>query len=496
MSVPPVSSNMDGIPSDANSETTVARPAEAPPGLRGRLGVPGLVAAVVAFASPLAAVAGYLAFVIASGNGLGAPVTVSLVGALVLIFSVGYVRMAELVPNPGGFYAYVTAALGKATGLGTGLLTTVGYLVGGFGFYIYGGIVASSAVRDALHGPDIPWWAYMIAFILVVSTLAYRGIDSSVRALSAVMVFEVGIVLVFDLVVALRGGPTGRPLDSFTWHSVASGSVPMAALFGLLLFTGFESTTLFREEVKEPAKTIRRATYISVTLITVLFAASAWCLIVAYGTDTVVGEAQQDPTGIFATAVSNYLGSTMMTVTSVLLVTSIFASQLSLSNSVCRYLFSMGKDGVLAPALGRAHDERHSPHRAAVVLAMFHLVGLVIVLIARQSPSDMFAWSAFAVAIAILASYFLMSVAVFVFFARRRDGIDTAARLLLAGIAVVGFAATLIWALLNPEAIAGQESVFNYLIPIGLLLVTVGGAGYAVLLRVRRPDVYRRIGRQ
>ncbi|MFC9355740.1 APC family permease [Rhodococcus sp. NPDC057014] len=495
MTTPPVSTREESDDFDDAAGTLVTpHPTEATSGLRGRLGVPGLVFAVLALASPLAGVAGYLAFVIASGNGLGAPVAILAMGLVVLIFSIGYVKMAELVPNPGGFYAYVTAGLGRAAGLGMGMLITLGYTAGTVGFYTFGGLIANGTV-NALGGPDIPWWVYTVAFIAIVSALTYRGLDASVRVMSFLLALEVGIVLIVDQVVTFRGGPSGRPLEPFTMHAITSGSVPMAALFALLLFTGFEVTTLFREEVKDPAKTIRRSTYIAVAVIAVLFAYSAWCLITAFGVDNVVAEAQADPTGIFSVAVQSYLGSTMMTLTSLLLITSVFASQLGVSNSVCRYLYSMGKDGVLASALGRAHDTRHSPHRAAVTLGFLNAGVTIIVVAFRYSPIEMFTWSAFTIALAILASYFLVSVTVFVFLLRKREA-ATPRTLLLSGIAVVAFGVMLLLALLNPAGIAGQESVLNYLIPIVLLAVFVGGALYAVYLRNSRPDVYRRIGRQ
>ncbi|WP_433207334.1 APC family permease [Nocardia sp. CA-107356] len=469
--------------------------AGASPGLRGRLGVPGLVFSVMALASPLAGVAGYLAFVISNGNGLGAPVAIAAMGVLLLIFSVGYVKMAQVVPNPGGFYAYVSAGLGRIAGLGMGTLITIGYTAGTVGYYTFGGIIASGTVQTSLHGPHIPWWVYTLAFILIVSALTYRGLDGSVRVMTVLLTLEVAIVLIIDLVITFRGGPSGRPLEPFTMHAMTSGSVPMAALFAILLFTGFEVTTLFREEVKDPVKTVRRSTYIAVVLTSVIFAYSAWCLITAFGVDEVIPQAQTDPTGMFATAVNSYLGNNMMTLVSVLLITSLFASQLSVNNSVCRYLYSMGKDRVLASALGAAHDTRHSPHRAAVTLGLINSGLTVVVVAVHYDEVKLFTWSTFTIALAILASYFLVAITVFVYFLRNRQA-ATLWNWILSGISIVALGAMLVVALLNPAAIAGQSSRLNYLIPIALLVVFFGGAAYALYLRNRKPDVYRRIGRQ
>ncbi|MFE3054211.1 APC family permease [Nocardia sp. NPDC059239] len=490
------SSSIDDADKDA-ATAEGSNSTEPTAGLRGRLGVLGVVSAVLAFTAPLGGVAGYVALIIASGNGLGAPAAFIAVGILILIFSTGYTRMTQLVPNAGGFYAYVSVGLGRAVGLGTGLLTTIGYLVGGFGFCVFGGIVASSTIHVRIGGAAVPWWAYTLGFIGAVTALSYRRIDASVRVMTVVMALEVGIVVVFDLFVGLRGGPTGRSLESFTAHAAFSGSPAIAALFAFLLFVGFEVTTLFREEAKDPVRTIRSSTYVSVCFIAVFYALSAWCMITAFGTEEAVGRAQEDPAGMFFGGVERYLGSTAMTISSYLLITSVFACQLSYANTVCRYLYSMGRDGVLPNALGRAHSRHRSPHRAAVLLGIASVALTLAVAACGLSPMDVFTWALFIAGIPLLASYVVVGASIFVYFVRNRKLALVTGRLLFSsGVALGGLAAILVLALANPSALAGRDSIFNYAVPAALLIVLVGGVGYGFALRAWRPHVYRRIGRR
>ncbi|MFE3027435.1 APC family permease [Nocardia tengchongensis] len=490
------SSSIDDADKDAVTDKG-SNPIEPLAGLRGRLGVLGVVSAVLAFTAPLGGVAGYVALIIASGNGLGAPATFVAVGILILLFSIGYTRMTQLVPTAGGFYAYVSVGLGRAVGLGTGLLTTTGYLVGGFGFCVFGGMVASSTIQARLAGAAVPWWAYTLGFIGVVTALSYRRIDASVRVMTVVMAVEVGIVAVFDLFVGLRGGPTGRSLESFTTHAALSGSPTIAALFAFLLFVGFEVTTLFREEVKDPARTIRRSTYLSVGFIAAFYALSAWCMITAFGTEEAVSRAQEDPAGMFFGGVDRYLGPTATTIASYLLITSVFACQLSYANTVCRYLYSMGHDGVLPKVLGRAHSHHGSPHRAAMVLGVVS-AGLTLAVAGCQlSPTDVFTWALFVAGIPLLAGYVLVGASIFVHFVRNRSHDLVTGRLLFSsGLALAGLAGILVLALANPSALAGRDSILNYVVPAALLSVLIGGVGYGFVLRIRRPQVYRRIGRR
>jgi hypothetical protein len=98
------------------SDTTVAETGASPdggvpdadgraPALKGRLGTASIVFTVMAYLAPLGAAAGYVPFVVGYGNGLGAPYTFLLCGALLVLFSFGYLAMVRHVPRPGAFYA-------------------------------------------------------------------------------------------------------------------------------------------------------------------------------------------------------------------------------------------------------------------------------------------------------------------------------------------------------------------------------------------------------
>ena len=44
-------------------------------------------------------------------------------------------------------------------------------------------------------------------------------------------------------------------------------------------FMGFEATTIYSEEAKDPSRTVPRATYLSVLIIGVFYAISTWCMV-------------------------------------------------------------------------------------------------------------------------------------------------------------------------------------------------------------------------
>ncbi|BCW45065.1 hypothetical protein StoSoilB5_22490 [Arthrobacter sp. StoSoilB5] len=106
-----------------------------------------------------------------SQNQLGAPTAYLAAGALILVFAVGFTSMGRHLPNPGAFYACITAGLGKPLGLGASFLAVVSYffiLVGG---YAFGGISLEALVTDVLGGPEVPWWAYTLQLMTIFGTL-------------------------------------------------------------------------------------------------------------------------------------------------------------------------------------------------------------------------------------------------------------------------------------------------------------------------------------
>ena len=108
-------------------------------------------------------------------------------------------------------------------------------------------------------------WA-LVAFA-VVTLLGHRNIDLSRNVLGVLLLGEVAIVLVLDAVVIFPGGHEGLSTGIVTPSEIVSGAPGLALLFALLSFIGFEATAVFRDEARDPLRTIPRATYLALILI-------------------------------------------------------------------------------------------------------------------------------------------------------------------------------------------------------------------------------------
>jgi amino acid transporter len=465
-------------------------------GLRGRLKTADLVLAALAFAGPLAGTAGYITIIISSGNGIGAPSAFLAVMVVLLLFAVGYGAMTRFVPNPGAFYAYITAGLGRPTGLGASFLILASYLAIGVGFYGFAGLAISDFVVR-VGGPEIDWWLYSLIVWVLVGTLAFFRVDLSAKVLGVLLLLEVAVVVIFDVVCFVSGGPEGISLRPFTPDAMFSGSIGIALIFGVALFTGFEATAIYREETIDPEKTIPRATIITVLVIGLFYAITSWAFITGLGTSQAVARSIEDPAGAFFAVALEYGGTVLSDVASVLLITSIFAAHLAIQNVVTRYTWSLSVDGILPKFLSKSHPRFHSPYRASVATSITFFVLTAALIIAGLSSLEIYAWFAGAASFTIIVAMTLTSLAAVVFFRRHpQPGLSPWRSFIAPGLAFLGLLAFAVLAQLNFSSLTGgSNTLSNIMIGAAYVIFAIGFVT-ALILRRTHPATYKKIGRQ
>jgi amino acid transporter len=413
-----------------------------------------------------------------------------------LAFAAGLATMSRHVKNPGAFYAYVTSGLGRPVGLGGAFLAVFAYWLMTTASYAYLGS-ATNRLIAGFGGPEIAWYWYQILGWALVGVIGYLNVELSAKVLTVVMVLEVVIVIVFDAAVAIRGGAAGLSVPLPQSEVFSSGNIGIAVLFCVLCFIGFESTAIFREEAKDPEKTVPRAMYLSVLLIGIFYAVSVAFMIMAYGADEAEAVAADNAAGMFGDALGTYVAPVFMDICAILLVNSVFASQIALQNMLSRYLYSLGNDGVLPKALGKAHPKHRSPYRASlVVTAMVAVLAFPFMFIA-DDPMVFYGKMVGVGTYAITVLMLLASVAVLVFFRRNPDSEASVLKTTIApALAILGFSAVVYLATRHIDLISGVTGGLAVAVIILTYATVVAGIVLASVYRKKRPDVYRRIGRQ
>jgi amino acid transporter len=467
------------------------------PHLRGRMGVVEVAFTVLAFAAPLTGAWGYLPFIILFA-GIGAPLAVLIAMVLLLIFSVGFVKMSRSIDNPGAFYAFVAVGINRSTGLAGAFLATAAYLLLLAGVSSFFGIVSSALIADLSGGFAVPWYVLGLALLVIVAVFGSLGIEVSAKTLSFFLVIEVILVLAFDVVVLGRGGPEGRPLEPWGWNALTHGNMAVGLVFAIVMFIGFEATAVFREEARDPDKTIPRATYLSVGFIGVFNAVTVWLLIVATGVGASVALAESDPTSMFPTAFGNYLGTAMKDVATVLVLTSVFASSLSIHNVFARYMYNLGVDGALPRVLGKVHPKQGSPYIASLTAGAVAIVIVVLVVVFGLDPGVFYGRAAGVGSLCLMVLMVLTMVAVVLFFRRRGTSASDSAwsTLIAPAIAGLGLLAVIALTLANANDFMGTTTGLSITFIAGIAALFVAGLVVAQRIKATRPDVYARLGRQ
>lgn len=469
--------------------------------LSGSLGPTAIVFMVVAAASPLTVIGGGTPLGMLLGNGVGFPSLYIVSAVILLLFAVGLAAMSRHIPKPGAFFTYVGYGLGRPSGLAAAWVAMLAYTAVQLAVYGYLGYILSFTL-ETYTGAALPWWLFSLLMIGLVGILGFRHIDLSSKVLGVLLIGEIGIVLVLIAVVVAVGGANGLSLAPFEPAQVASGSPGVGLMFAIAAFIGFEATTIFRDEAKDPDRTIPRATYLAVIGIGVFYTLASWALVMAWGPDSIVGEVAADPGSLILRTMATYLGTAGEVITNVLLITSMFACVLSFHNVITRYQLSMSTAGVLPGRLSRVHHTHVSPHvssvvqtaTAAVLIALFAVLGLDPVL-------AVFTWFSGVATLAIAVLMAVTSIAVIVYFAKNRTDTRAWNTIIAPGLGFIGLivAAALIvtnFPVMVTDVDADGAPVFGALswaLVSLIVLFPLFGFLQAVWIRARRPADYAKL---
>jgi amino acid transporter len=470
---------------------------------RGTLGVLGVAFFVVSAAAPLTAMAGGAPVAMLLGNGPGIPLAYVVVSVILVIFAVGYTAMARHHTSTGAFYSYVARGLRQPAGGAAALIALLGYNAMQIGLYGLFGAAASGFVAENL-GLSAPWWVFALVALALIAVCGYRQVDLSVKVLAVLVSLEFLIVVILDVAILVEGGGGGGgPITAtpFTWSSFTSGSVAVALLFNFASFIGFEATTIYSEEAKDPNRTVPRATYVAVLTIGVFYTVTTWLMVEAQGAAGLqdhLADLKPDPTAFLFELGGTYLGGALTTVMSLLFVSSVFAALLAFHNAVARYCFALGREGLVPARLGRTHTVHLSPHVGSVSQSVLALVVILLFVGTGLDPVlALFTWLTQLGTLAIIVLMALASFAVLAFFAAHRELDSNRLRTAVApAVGGVAMAAVAVYAASQFGLLIGNpESPLRWALPGLVVLAAVAGVVAAIVLRGRSPELYARMGR-
>jgi amino acid transporter len=470
------------------TSTPATVPSHHPPRLeRGVLSVFNGVALAAAAMAPVLAV---VLNAPAAGPAAGAALPLSFLLAFVACLLVGntVVQFARKLPSSGSFYTFNSHGLGPAGGFFTGWLFWIGYAILAPGLCTALGAFAHDYVRATFHA-DTPWWIYSLIGMVIVLYLSIRSIKASVRVDLTLLTIEVIVFLLLAIIAIVKGG-SGNSAAVFSPSSSPTGlsGVGLGAVFGILSFVGFDAAATLGEEVRNPRRAVPLAVGGALIAVGVFYVFVMYALTAGYGLNNPGHlKAFLSDANPFVT-LAHRDAPWLEQIVDLCAIAGIFSCFLAIHNTTVRIIFSMGRDGVLPPALGRVHARWFSPYTAIYVQTIFTLaVGFPIGAWLGPGATGAYGFTGAIGTVAIVIVYMLSNIALIRYFLRS-GAFNVTLHGLIPLLGVVALAYPL-WSVGQP----GQTYPYN-LVPYVVLVWLVVGVATFLYLRSRAPEKLAAVG--
>ncbi len=480
------------------------------------IGLTGVLFLTVTGAAPMSAMLGNVPFAAGFGNGIYVPAAFLLATIVLTIFSVGYAAMASKVSSVGGFYSFISQGLGREAGMAAGLASLISYSV--FEASLYGLFAFFGNAWLASHfGINVPWiWLALFA-VVIASLLSYRDVKLSVAVLGVALILEVIMLAIFDFGVLTATSGTSFTTEALNLLNVntpvaaqkigeadiAAGAAAVGIFMAFWSWVGFEMAPNYAEESRDPKHIIPRSLYISVIGLGLFYILTSWCAVSAYPTEgDMLAKAVKDSGNFFLGPIGQFVGPWAAELMSVLILTSSFACGMAFHNTAARYMYSLGREGVLPSALGQTHDQYKSPHVASIVQSVLAAVwlGMFAYFLGTDDPNAQ-AYVGVYTMLAILGTMLLLilqavvSLAIIAYFRKHHSDESGTFATLIAPLIAFFAQMYLVYLLVNNLATFGGSGNFGGNIPYIALAIIVAGLVWGLALRAMAPDTYARIGR-
>ncbi|MEV0157665.1 APC family permease [Micromonospora sp. NPDC050686] len=464
---------------------------------RGRLGTAHLVFFTVAASAPLTVLGGGVTTMYAVSGNMGAALSYVLLAGVLAVFAVGYAAMSRHVANAGAFYAYIANGLGRAGGVAGSAVALAAYNAIQIGLFGLLGAILQDFMATKFD-IDLAWWVWALVAWVIVGLLGILRIDLNATVLAVLLGLECIVVIIFDVVSFAHPGGGMVTVDGILPGNLFTAGFGAVLAFGIASFTGFESGAIYSEEVKDPRRTVARATYIAVVFTGLFYALSAWALTVLTGPENAAAASAEAGPGVVFGALEQYAGVVVADIASVLFITSVLAALLSFHNGVARYLYALGREHVLPRFLGATSNRSGAPIAGSLVQSALAVVVFLAFAFSNRDPIlDLFTWLSGAAAVGVVLLMTLTSAAVVGFFRGRPGPETTWQRVIAPSLGTILLAAVLGVLLMNFDAMLDPNtpSYLRWLLPAIPVIAMLIGLIWGVALKSMRPEAYARIGR-
>lgn len=354
---------------------------------------------------------------------------VYLVGIVAMVFTaLSYSQMSKEFPIAGSVYSYVQRGVNPHVGFATGWLIAVDYIMGP-------ALLASfSAMWLNSIFPAIPTYLLILLFLFINTFINARGISLTARTNLVFLILELSVLAVFIACtikfVFVDGHGTGgfslAPLiqpDKVNLEFLAS-----AASIAVLGFLGFDVISTLSEEVKEPRRTVGRATVFSLVAIGMIFMVQTYLASLAHP-----NYQDLDPDMAYFDIAREVGGDLLYYLFIIIAVAAVgIANALAIQSAIARIIYSMSRDNLLpfAGILGKIHPVYKTPFNATIFVGIVSF--FVALFVSIETIIKLVNFGA-------LTSFMMLNLTVIIYFIFKKKQRDLKGLLLYGLLPLLGF---------------------------------------------------------
>jgi APA family basic amino acid/polyamine antiporter len=293
-------------------------------------------------------------------------------GVLTLFGALIAAELASAFPHAGGVYVFLRESFSPA----------VAFLWGWSMFWtMHTGIIAVIAMVFAQYLAffvpvgDVGVRVLAVGGVVALTAVNYVGVRQGSLVQTTLTILKVAAIVAI-IIVAFALGPREPLLPPSTGFASQPANAPfrvsqfpLAVVAGLFAFGGWHMVTYAAEETKEPEKTIPRALFIGVVIVTACYIA----LNAAYF-HVLVPDKIASSTRVAADAADAVLGHGGAALMSAVVVVSTFGALNGVILSGPRAYLAMARDRLLVAWAAAIHPRYRTPHRAILLQGAWAIV--------------------------------------------------------------------------------------------------------------------------
>lgn len=270
-------------------------------------------------------------------------------------------------PRAGSSYTFVSKGIHPYLGFVVGWTILLDYGL----FPLLNYVVLSIFVCELF--PTLSYTTVIIVSIVLICIVNLLGIKSIASVNNILTIFGF-LVLFYFLYTATRALNAGAGMGMTTLglynpETFSFGKLLTGTSIACFSYLGFDAITTLAEDVKEPKKTLPKATVFTCLIMTTVFVIMSWLAQNLYPALT-----YSNPDAAFMDAARVAGGATMANAITLAMVAGAFAFSLDMMAGVTRLLFGMGRDGVLPKKIFGYVNKKGVPVWNIIIVTIFCLI--------------------------------------------------------------------------------------------------------------------------